>query len=84
MPCQRSSGFFSRQVWISSSRPAGVTGATDDARAGSSRRIALMTPAGESASNALRPVTISNSTAPNAKMSARVSISLPSSCSGAM
>ncbi len=35
-------------------------------------------------SNARRPVTISYSTAPSAKMSVRASASTPSSCSGAM
>jgi hypothetical protein len=49
-----------------------------------SRRTADITPAAESPWNARWPVSISCSTAPKAKMSARASARRPSICSGAM
>ena len=69
------SGSFARQAWISASSAAGVTGTIDDTRAGSSRRMALMTRAGVSPSNALSPVSISKSTrAEREDVSARIDL----------
>ena len=82
--CQRSSGSFARHVLTMRSSAAGRAAARCDTRGGSSFRIAPIRLARVLPSNAGAPVSISYSTAPNAKMSVRASASCPSSCSGAM
>ena len=62
----------------------GTTACTVETGGGSSFKIAPSRLARVLPSNARRPVIISNSTAPNAKMSVRASASSPSICSGAM
>ena len=66
------------------SSAAGAAGWTRETDGGSSLRIAPSRLARVLPSNAVRPVSISNSSAPNAKMSVRASASSPSICSGAM
>ena len=56
----------------------------DEIAGGCAVRIEAIRLAWLSPSNALRPVAISKTSAPNAKRSVRASASLPSSCSGAM
>ena len=68
----------------SRSSAGGATGRTSEIRGGSSFRIAPSRLARVFPSNALRPVSISNSTQPNANRSVRASASRPSICSGAM
>ncbi len=66
------------------SKAGGDVGITADTGAGSSFMIEEISDACDEPENAFRPVAISYSTHPNAKMSVRPSASLPSSCSGAM
>ena len=82
--CQRSSGSFARHGLTTRSSAGGrrAAGARDRRRIvvhdrADQARLALPL-------ERLRPVSISYSTAPNAKMSVRASASRPSSCSGAM
>jgi hypothetical protein len=89
--CQRSSGSLARHVDTMRSRDAGApfgelwaSGIACETAGGSSFKIAPMRLARVLPSNAFRPVSISNSTHPNAKMSVRASASIPSICSGAM
>jgi hypothetical protein len=82
--CQRSSGSLARHFPMTRSSAGGVTAATVDTAGGWSLRIAPIKLACVLPLNALRPVIISNSVAPNAKMSDRASTSRPSICSGAM
>ena len=84
MSWKRRSGFFSRQRLITSCISRGVSGATWLTGLGSSRRIAATVAAFVSPGNARRPVVISYSTEPNAKISERTSTSFPSACSGDM
>lgn len=62
----------------------GETGWSDETGGGARSRMAAMRLARLPPSKARRPVTISCSSAPKAKRSARASTSFPSSCSGAM
>ena len=80
--CQRSSGSFSRQVWMARSSAGGVRGCSLLTGFGCLYSIADATPKWLLPSKARPPVTISYSTAPNEKMSLRASASFPSTCSG--
>jgi hypothetical protein len=71
-------------VRIRYSRPAGKVTPAEARGGGSALRILAMSEASVLASNALRPETISWSTAPSEEISDRASASRPSSCSGAM
>ena len=79
-----SSGSFARQVVTTRSSEAGASGCTAEIDGAADDMIALMTLAWLLPPKAFLPVTISNSTAPNAKMSERASTGLPSACSGDM
>ena len=72
------------QVRISRSSAGGDVGVIASSGGGSRSRIEAIRLAWVLPSNALRPLAISYSKAPKAKMSVRVSASTPSSCSGAM
>src|ERR1043166_9343338 len=82
--CHRSSGLLARHFLIEYSKAGGASGFTVLIGAGSFSRIAEATLSWLFPSNARRPVYISYSTAPNAKMSLRPSRSFPSTCSGDM
>ena len=82
--CHRSSGSLARHVATTRSIAGGVSGCSAETGAGAADMIAALTLAWLVPSNAFLPVSISYSTAPNAKMSVRASASRPSSCSGAM
>src|SRR5712692_6895736 len=82
--CHRSSGSFAKHLLTTRSSAGGVIGWREDMGGGSSFRIAPITLAWLLPSNALLPVAISYTKAPNAKTSVRASTSLASSCSGAM
>ena len=82
--CQRSSRSLARHFWMTCSSAAGASGCTLLTGFGSPPTIAAMRLVLFFPSKARRPVTISYSTAPNAKMSLRGSTSAPSSCSGDM
>jgi hypothetical protein len=81
---KRSSGSFSRQrrAIRSSAGGSGPTGETSSG--GSSLRIAARVSARVGRRNGGRPESISNSTAPSAKMSDRASEDAPRTCSGDM
>ena len=82
--CQRASGSLARQRRTSRSSAGGASGWLRVSGGGSAVRMAAMRLARLAPSKAGRPVSISKSTAPNAKMSVRASAGCPSSCSGAM
>jgi hypothetical protein len=82
--CQRSSGSFASALRITRSNAGGEVGSTAEIGAGSSFMIDEISDACDAPANALRPVAISYSTQPSAKMSVRPSASRPSSCSGDM
>jgi hypothetical protein len=75
---------LARHVRTSRSSAGGLIGCEAEGGGGSVVRIAEISDAWLAPLNALRPVTISYSTEPSAKMSVRASARLPSSCSGAM
>ena len=66
------------------SSATGISGCEAESGLGSLSRMALRTLIWLLPANARLPLTISYSTAPNAKMSVRASASFPSTCSGAM
>jgi hypothetical protein len=82
--CQRSSGSFAKHFFTTRSSAGGDIGVTCEIGGGSSFMIEEISDACVPPANALRPVAISYSRHPNAKMSVRASASFPSSCSGAM
>ena len=82
--CQRSSGSLARHRMTTRSSAGGVNGTSCSIGVGVLARIAAITVEADLPSKARRPVSISYSTQPNAKMSARPSTSPPSICSGAM
>ena len=69
--CHRASGSFARQRRTTRSSDAETSGRSDETAGGSVCTTAPITEDEVAPSNALRPVSISNSTAPNAKMSLR-------------
>src|SRR5579863_2244015 len=81
---KRSSGSLARQVCTTRSSAGGEAGCTVEMAGGFLSSTAAITLAVFLPSNARLPVAISYNTAPSAKISLRVSASLPSTCSGAM
>ena len=81
---KRFAGSFRRQRWTSFSRSAGRPGTTSRGGGGSCSSTAASVAAAESPLKAIRPVTISYSTAPKLKTSERASAFFPSACSGDM
>ena len=69
--CHRASGSFARQRRTTRSSDAETSGRSDETAGGSVCTTAPITADEVAPSNALRPVSISNNTAPNAKMSLR-------------
>ena len=66
------------------SSAGGTSGSAGESGSGSSRMIAASVSAAEPRSKARRPLSISRSRQPKAKMSERVSASPPRACSGDM
>src|SRR5579859_6098368 len=81
---KRSSGSLARHVCTTRSSAGGEAGCTVEIAGGFLSSTAAITLAVFLPSNARLPVAISYNTAPSAKISLRVSASLPSTCSGAM
>src|SRR6266545_6547429 len=81
---KRCSGFFSRQWRTIRSSPGEIFRLVSERSGGSSRRIADIVSAVESAWKARRPESISYRIAPKEKMSERASADLPLTCSGDM
>ena len=83
MSRRRSPGSFARQRRSTPDTARG-TSAANDAQVGSDLMTSARMPVTSSPSNALRPVSISYTTTPNAHTSARRSTGRPRACSGDM